>query len=680
MSTSFGIDVGGTFTDLIYVESETGTITTAKVPTTPASPDEGCIKAVDAGLTPGQLVGCDTFLHGTTVGLNALLERRGAVVGLITTRGFRDVLEIRRGDRAEMYNLFWKQDAPLVPRRLRCEISERILADGSVETALDADEVPAIVERFREHGVTSIAVVLINSYTNASHELQVEQLIRESGYEGEMSVSHRVSREYREYERTSTTVIDAFVKGRMAGYLDRLHCSLTEKGFGGTSYIMRSGTGCMRFSEANTRAFETIMSGPVAGAQGAAELSKRCHLGDLITADVGGTSFDTCLILNGQPELQYQGEVIGLPLQTPWVDVRSIGAGGGSVAYVDAGGLLCVGPRSTGAVPGPACYGRGGTEATVTDACFYLGMFGKGHLASGLELDHEKCSVALQDLSGNLGKSIQDTAIGIVLIASAKMANAIREITIERGIDPRTLGILAFGGAGPTLATNIAIDLGIANVIVPPYAGNFSAWGLLGADIVRSASMTYIAQLDDHSLIAASHKAGALLDDLWSRCDPNEMKSRITQSNLSLDLRYAGQEHTLTLNVAYEDGQIAEGAATTENRFRAEYKNVFNSELIEPVEIVTIRAELRSEQSRLEPAAAGQSETLTTAPVERLDAYSFTAKATMPFSVVARDTIQTDSILEGPVLITEDTSTCYVDAGFTVRSGEAGCLFTTKQK
>ena len=355
MATRIGVDIGGTFTDLVVCDDRSGQVTVEKVPTTPAAPELGCVDAVRrAASGSGVLENCEYFLHGTTVGLNALLQRRGATVGLLCTEGFRDALELRRGARPESCDLNWVPPEPLVPRHLRASVRERIDAQGAVVRALDRQSVADAVKVFHEHTVTTVAVCFLNAYVNPVHELQAEEALRDSGFAGDISLSHKLSREYRDYERTSTTVVDAFVRKRMADYLDRVAEGIRQLGFKGECLITRSGGGSMSFDEARERSFETINSGPVAGAEGAAELVRALSLGDLVTADVGGTSFDTALIVNGRPRLLYQGEIDGMPIQAPWVDVRSIGAGGGSLAYVDYGGLLHVGPQSAGAQPGPA--------------------------------------------------------------------------------------------------------------------------------------------------------------------------------------------------------------------------------------------------------------------------------------------------------------------------------------
>lgn len=669
MSTRIGVDIGGTFTDLVYFDDRTGVTKAAKVPTTPSAPEEGVVRAVLEAVPPDVIDRAEYFLHGTTVGLNALLERRGAVVGLLATRGFRDVLEIRRGDRAEMYNLFWQQPEPLVPRRLRLPVTERILANGKVHRPIDLDDVRRALEVFRAEGVTSIAVAFINSYANPEHELAAAEALRAAGWDGEISLSHRVSGEYREYERTSTTVIDAFVRGRMSGYLKRLASRLREIGFKGTFLVTRSGGGSMTFAEADERPFESIMSGPVAGAEGAAELARRHSAKDLITADVGGTSFDTCLMTGGRPQLLFEGQVAGMPLQTPWVDVRSIGAGGGSVAWIDSGGLLRVGPRSAGAEPGPASYGKGGTEATTTDAAAVLGMMGPGHLAGGIDLDLDAARRALEAVASRLGYSVEEAAKGMLTIASAAMANTMREITVEQGVDPRELRLLAFGGAGPVIACLLARELDMSEVIVPPFAGNFSAWGLLGADMTRSTARTRIRVVDDAALAEASALLGELYEELEKRA---EIASEDTVAEASIDMRYRGQEHWLSVSVPVQDRRIAIDAAGLLERFAKEYRRTFGSELEEAVEMVSVRATLRTPLPRLEerPTFAGGDRLISTDH----QAYSFHGGRFTTFVVRDRSTLVPGRTYPGPMIITELTATTYVDEDFTVEVLDDGSL------
>lgn len=675
MATRMGVDIGGTFTDLIFYDDSTGQSLVGKVPTTPDTPEQGVTQAINATLAPGQLASAEYFLHGTTVGLNALLQRKGAVVGLLATEGFRDILEIRRGDRDEMYNLFWKPAPPLVPRRLRLPVRERIRADGDVHIPIEIEDVRQAVATFEEEGVTSVAIAFLNSYANPAHELAAETAFRAAGYEGEISVSHRISGEYREYERTTTTVIDAYVRARMSNYLQRLGDQLGSEGFSGNLLITRSGSGSMTFAEAEERPFETIMSGPVAGAEGAGELARRLDIKELITADVGGTSFDTCLVVNGRPQLMYEGTVVGLPVQTPWVDVRSIGAGGGSIAYVDSGGLLRVGPQSAGAVPGPASYGRGGNDPTLTDCALVLGMLGEGKLASGIELDAGLAVSALETVAQKLSYSVEDTAKGVVKIIAATMANTIREITIDQGVDPRQTTLLAFGGAGPLMATHLARELNIGEIIVPPYAGNFSAWGLLGADLTQAGARTKIMKLSEESVEEANRLAADMFSELEAR-QTSGVGGGEQSREVGFDMRYVGQEHWLSVLLDSKDGQVAMTAEQVREAFTAEYDRTFRSTMEEDAEIVSVRATLRKplprrEESDITGGGAGSG------GGGSLEAYSFTAEKKMAFALVDRGALSVGDTVDGPAIIGEATATTYLDAGFRATVHKSSCLFIT---
>lgn len=667
MATRIGVDIGGTFTDLVYYIEETGETFEGKVQTVPHAPEEGVVHAVKAHVPPEVIENAAFFLHGTTVGLNALLERRGSVVGLITTEGFRDVLEIRRGDRAEMYNLFWQQPEPLVPRHRRLGVPGRVMATGEVYRELEEDAVRAALRVLMADKVDAIAVCLLNAFANPAHELRIEAILREEGYLGGISLSHRISGEFREYERTSTTVIDAFVRGRMANYLQRLDARLRELGFKGASLITRSGSGSMTFAEAEARPFETIMSGPVGGAHGASELAQDLGIKALITADVGGTSFDTALVLDGAPQVLYEGTIDGMPVQTPWVDVRSIGSGGGSIAHVDLGGLMRVGPQSAGAVPGPAAYRKGGIEPTMTDAALYLGILGPGRLASGIVLDVAAAEAALKRVGEKLGQDVEATAIGVMRIAAAAMGGAMREVTVEQGLDPRGMVLLPFGGAGPLMAVLLADELRMNTIIVPPFAGNFSAWGLLGADMVQSSARTRVMDLDEAGLSAAGEILAQLFSEIGSRTDARTDGVK----SAKLDLRYKGQEHTLSVDVPLNaDGAFSLAAEDVADRFIAAYLTTFGSRLPAKVEIVATRATYRvhlpkRQQKHMVITGSG-------AVTETISAWSFLNKRRMSFAVVPREAISTE--LHGPAIVTEATSTLYVDDGWVVTHGGHGEL------
>ena len=677
MASRIGVDIGGTFTDFIVYDESGNKVIIDKIPTTPQSPEKAVVEVIKRNLSQKELEKIDFFLHGTTVGLNSLLERKGSKVGLLCTKGFRDILEIRRGDRDEMYNLFWQPAPPLVPRFLRLEIEERLFANGNVHKKINTEQVEDACNKFIKEKVDSVAIAFINSYTNKDHEILASKILIESGFKGQISLSSMVSGEYREYERTTTTVIDAFVKTRMSNYLNSLKKNLNELGYKGTFLVTRSGSGSMTFDEAEDRPFETIMSGPVAGAEGAGELSRKLNNTDMVTADVGGTSFDTCLIINGRPQIQFEGKILGLPVQSPWVDVRSIGAGGGSIAYLDEGSLIRSGPQSAGAVPGPACYGKGGIQPTTTDAAFYLGMLGEGKLASGLQLNKSLAEQALNSVGSQIGMSAFDAAKGILKIGSANMADAIREITIEQGIDPRELKLLAFGGAGPLMSNLIANELDIKEIIVPPYSGNFSAWGLLGADLLQMNARTKILRLSDEAI----SECNDILKELFKELEQRQKIDFSTSSQIkeiALDMRWMGQEHTITLKLEDEkDGNISMDTETLKNKFMEEYQKTFGSKLDTIIEIVSTRASLRvqlprkSESGKIDEVGIEVSNS-------QIECYSFTEDKKIQFDLVARSKI--DLKVSGPLIIIENTATTYVDINYDVDKDSNGNLILVNRE
>ena len=451
-----------------------------------------------------------------------------------------------------------------------------------------------------------------------------------------------VSGEYREYERTTTTVIDAFVKARMSNYLNSLKQNLNDLGYNGAFLVTRSGSGSMTFDEAEDRPFETIMSGPVAGAEGAGELSRKLNNTNMVSADVGGTSFDTCLIINGRPQIQFEGKIVGLPVQSPWVDVRSIGAGGGSIAYLDDGGLIRSGPQSSGAVPGPACYGRNGKHPTTTDAAFFLGMLGEGKLASGLQLNKSLAEEALNSVGGKINLSAYETAKGILKISSANMADAIREITIEQGIDPRELKLLAFGGAGPLMSNLISQELDIKEIIVPPYAGNFSAWGLLGADLLQMNARTKILRLSDEAI----KECNVILDELFIELQKRQKIDFDVSSQLkeiALDMRWMGQEHTITLKLDNEkNGKITLSSDELKDLFMQEYLRTFGSKLDTFVEIVSTRASLRVPLPRKSVTGNIREEDIEISN-NKIQCYSFNKDEIIDFEIISRSNINSFS-------------------------------------
>ena len=677
MATRIGVDVGGTFTDLIFFDEQTGQVTAGKGPSNPAAVDQAVRSVIDNTLETDDSTRTRYFLHGTTVGLNALLERKGAKVGLLTTVGFRDVLDQARFERVDergprVWDHLFRTPRPLVDRTLRLTVDERVLADGTVHQPLDPEGVRAAARAFIDAGVECIAVIFINAHANAAHLLQAADILREAGFTGPISLSHVTTGQYREYERTSTTVIDAYVRPAVSTYLERLESGLRQDAIPAECLITTSAGGCIAFAEAQTRPFETVMSGPVAGAVGSSTLCKELGLSLAITADVGGTSFDTCLLADGRPTVKHEGEVVGMPLQTPWVDVRSVGAGGGSIAYVE-NGLLNVGPRSAGAVPGPVAYRRGGTEPTVTDAAITLGMLARPTLASGLELDIEGARRSIEGIAQELGIDVEAAAQGILRIASASMAGAMRAVSIEVGQDPRDGALIAYGGAGPLFGSLLARELEIRTLVIPNYAGNFSAWGLLEQDMVRSQALTIVEPLGDAGVKRAEETLATLFAFLDERTD-KRIEGEVTHE-AELDLRYKGQEYTLAIGVPIEDGVIQESADQIATRFAAAYERNYGHAFDVEITIVSVRAIERTALPRPTDRPVVDSSARRTGATSR--AYSFQAEDWLDFEVIDRDALAPGDTFSGPAIVLEDTATSYIDVGMEGVVHEGGALIVT---
>ena len=482
-----GIDVGGTFTDVVLIDDQTGHIHYTKTLTTPNNRAVGVINGLEkilamAAANAGQI---DYIVHGTTTGTNALIERKGARTGLITTDGFRDALEIARIERpdAGLYDIFVDLPAPLVPRYLRVEVNERIGADGQVVRPLDEASVKQVINYLKEQNVEAIAVSLIFSFRNPNHERRIRDLCRELFPETSVSLSSEIAPEFREYERTSTAVINAYLQPVIEHYLDNLVSELHNRYGQVDLRIMQASGGSMTVEDAKGRAVNMVNSGPAGGALAAAFVGRLAGDEQIVGVDMGGTSFDIGLIVGGEPHTSSEGHFEGFPVKIPMIDVHAIGAGGGSLAWIDKGGALNVGPESAGADPGPACYGHG-TRPAVTDANLILGRLNPAYFLGGeMTLDVEQAQQALQmHVADPLGLSVEESAAGIIRVVNANMVRGISTNTVEKGLDVRDFSLLPYGGAGPLHAVDLARELGMKRVIVPPYPGTLSALGLLVAN------------------------------------------------------------------------------------------------------------------------------------------------------------------------------------------------------
>ncbi len=583
------IDIGGTFTDVVF-GNEVGVISTLKVPTTPEDITVGILAGLEkVGATPASL---DAFVHGTTIALNALLERKTPEVGLITTAGFRDVLEIMRTNRSNMYDLQQEKPVPLVSRQWRREIGARMDYRGRSVADVDADEVRAIARDFVAAGISTVAVCLLHAYANAAHEEAVAAVLRVESPGVDVSLSADVSRVWREFERTSTTVSNAATKPIVSTYLERLESSLSERGFAGQVLIMQSNGGVMSAADARRRPVATLMSGPVGGVTGATELARS---GDerrsFVTLDIGGTSADVAIIDRGEPVTRSVGHIGAWPVMVPMIDIESIGAGGGSIAGVDEFGGLTVGPESAGARPGPACYGHGGSEATVTDANLVLGRINPSYFLGGeLELDVAAARAAIErSVAQPYGMSCEEAAQGIVTVINSNMTRLLWEVMIGRGYDPRDFSLLAFGGAGPLHACELAAALGIRDVAVPGEPGVFSAFGILMAD----ARHDYERMLVGAGLELQSGDLEAAFVELEERgraqIEAEHAGYDEIEAIRAAELRYAGQDHPLSVELPAR-GDSADSLSVAQERFHGKHDRLYGFRRDDtPVELVRIQ-------------------------------------------------------------------------------------------
>lgn len=549
MALRIAVDIGGTFTDLVALEELTGEISLSKTSTTP----KDLILAVKecVGKAKVELKDADFLVHGTTVAINAILSQQGVKTGLITTKGFRDAYEIGRHNRPEMYNLFFKKPTPLVPRDLRLEVTERVDYQGRILVHLDENEVRQVARRFREVGVESIAVCLLHSYINPANEIKVAQIVREVYPRAYVSLSHQIMREYREYERTSTTVLNAYIIPIVEEYLRKLEEEIKSSGFSGRLLIMQSNGGTMTSEVARSRPVHLIESGPAAGTIGAAYLGREMGFENIISFDMGGTTAKACLIESGLPkvttEYRIGGYARGHPIKVPVIDLIEVGAGGGSIAWIDSANALKVGPRSAGAEPGPICYDKGGTEPTVTDANLMVGRINPNYFLGGeIPLNVQKAQDAIKSKIGDVfGMSPVKASSGILKVADTIMSYAIRAITVERGYDPRDFTMIAFGGAGPMHAVSLARELKIPNVIVPLVPAHFSAWGMLLSDLRHDYVQTYVTPLESSDI----NQINSLYSNMEKEAVEVLKREGIAEDRMTLiksvDMRYLGQEHTI---------------------------------------------------------------------------------------------------------------------------------------
>jgi len=676
---SVGVDIGGTFTDLVGLRG--GEIVVGKTSTVVDDPTEGvaqCLQGADADLT---LV--EEFLHGSTIAINTVLERKGAVTALLTTEGFRDVYAIGRSNRPEGFNLEFRRPRPLILRHLSFEVAERLNATGEVLTPLDEAAVEALGLRLVEAGVEAIAVCFLHSHANPVHEQRAGEILTRACPDIFVTLSSDILREYREYERTSTTALNAYIGPRVSSYLDRLDLYLAGGACAGNVQIMRSNGGTMSLTQARNQPVAMMESGPVAGMIGAGHLADILGFDQCIGFDMGGTTAKASMFRDGRPAVHEDyyigGYASGQPLQLPVVDIIEIGAGGGSIAWCDAHGGIHVGPESAGADPGPACYGKGGEEPVVTDADLVLNRLNAGRFLAGrMELDARLATRAIKEMiAGPLDLSIADAALGITRIIDNAMSLAVRAVSVARGSDPRDCAMIAFGGAGPMHAIAIARDISIPTVVIPRFPGNFSALGMLLAPWRQDFVRTFVAELADVSEADAAAVMAELSGAAQNRLTGENIERSSAEFQFAADLRYVGQEHTIPIGFAAASDLKSGGSDALRGDFdQAHHTRYGHAAPSERIQVANIRLTLsvpRDGASVTEwlaqPFAAEDG-----AAEESRDVIFEDPNQPLAARILWRPGLPAGTEVEGPAVIEEPNSTTLLYPGDRMRVSEHGHL------
>jgi len=671
-----GIDVGGTFTDFYALNAADGDVRLFKRPSTPANPAEAIVLGLRdmmaaTGIAADQVA---RLSHGTTVATNALIQRRGGKVALITTQGFRDLIEIGRQTRPHMFSLQIDHPAPLVEREHRIEIAERVLADGSIETPLEDAAVEAAVGEALDTGAEAVAVSFLFAYANPEHEAAVGAALRRATNAVPVSLSSEVQPEFREFERTSTTVLNAYLQPVMDRYLGYLESEMAELLPGLSVGIYQSSGGLMSLETARAFPVRSALSGPAAGVVGAIHSARQAERPNIITFDLGGTSADVALIRNHDAGVSFDREVAGFPVRLPMVDIHTVGAGGGSIAWFDRDGLLKVGPISAGADPGPACYGHGGDQPTVTDANLILGRLSPGGLVGGdMPLDAALARAAFAPIAGRLGFSVERTAHGALGILVANVVRAIRTVSVEKGHDPRGYALMAFGGAGALHAGEVARSLGITEIIVPYAPGILCAQGLIVSDLKEDFVQSGRVALDDRfaaAIAPAFADLTARADD-WFAAQGIEAGERAV--TVALDMRYIGQNFELPVVLGRSNGSgrptLPEAGELREHFFATHTQHYGFHNPDDPVEVVNLRltatGRLRHAAAAPRPAGAGAPEPTARRPVW------FDPDAPLETPVYDRNTLDTGNEIDGPAIIEQLDATTLVHPGDTARVDDA---------
>ncbi|MCG5234704.1 hydantoinase/oxoprolinase family protein [Xanthobacter oligotrophicus] len=673
MSTApirIAVDIGGTFTDIEILDAATGEIHQMKTPSTPSDPSIGLLTGIrEASERFGfSLDQVQYLLHGTTIATNAVLERKLPLGAVVTTAGFEDVMQIGRHGRTDVYAITASPPPALVKRRLSFGVPERIGADGRIITALDEAAVEALAGALIQSGVKSVAVCFLNAYANAVHERRAGEILRALLPGVEVSLSCDISPELREYERMSTTLLNALLVPVVKTYTDRLAGKLKEEVPQTQVYLVQSNGGVAGLGKAGREPARLLLSGPSGGAAAARRLSAALDEPNLVAVDMGGTSFDVSVVHDGVVSMVNEGDVDGLPVRLPMIEMRTIGAGGGSIAWVDDGGRLRIGPHSAGAEPGPACYGRGGERLTVTDANLLLGRLdGSSFMGGRMGLDRDAAGRAAVDVAGKLKLSPEETAAGVIAVTNSSLATAIRLSLFEKGMDPEDFALLSFGGAGGVHACEVAEELGMNKVIFPAHASTLSAWGILWSDITHDLASTQIGLLADIGPSLAD-RAVALAKDGDRLLAEDGVAAANRAFEWALDLRYQGQAFDLRVQLPEADFS-PEGIARAAAAFHALHRQRFSyDEPAVPVEVVALRLSAVGRLAKPTPAPA----TGAVAGAEQIRPV-YGRGGFVETRVVAREAVTAEGVA-GPAVVEEVYTATYLPAGWTIRSHATGAL------
>lgn len=682
MSWMIGVDVGGTFTDFFAFDGGSGQIRYWKRPSTPSNPTEAVIAGLrELSAAHGvPLDDVERLCHGSTVATNTLIQRRGAAVSMVTTKGFRDVLEIGRQVRPAIYDFHLDQPEALVPRQHRFELGERTMADGSVRTPVNAEDLGRVIEALRAAKTEAVAVCFLFSYLRPDHEREVGDALRRALPGMAISLSSEVQPEFREFERFTTTVVNAYLQPRLDVYLASLVETVRQTVPGARVGINQSSGGLMSLDVARAFPVRMALSGPAAGVVGAIQIAREAERPNVITLDIGGTSADVALIQDYKTELSHGRDVDGFPIMLPMIDITTVGAGGGSIAWFDTDGLFKVGPQSAGAEPGPACYCRGGTLPTVSDANLVLGRLSESLLNGEMRLDIERARTAIATVAAPMGKTVEEAALGLLEVMVVNMVRAIRTLSVERGHDPRDFTLMPFGGAGGLHARDVAAALGMKEILIPLAPGIVCAQGLADADLQENFVLSSVFPCTPETMEDLRERLSALEQQAAAWFEAEKTNAKRRQIDFSLDTRFKGQNFELTVDVGTGTGNgdidIAPLPVILERFFAAHERAYGFANHDAPVEIVNCRATARASLGATRPAKRAIAATRTpTATQER--PVRFSATSTMTAPVFVRDNLQPGDVITGPAIIDQMDATTVIFPGDVARIDAYGNILVT---